>query len=129
MISKDKRILLADDGTFPAGTVLYLDDSQAVTALLTPEGEFYLFQQGTSYSADNSENQIHTAYRGVGSGTELDLIAYLSPGSQQMLHEVMTGLYMAAPGEEGLTFRTFDASTAAMSSFYADADYFWLRAA
>jgi hypothetical protein len=48
VISKDKRILLADDGTFPAGTVLYLDDSQAVTALLTPEGEFYLFQQGTS---------------------------------------------------------------------------------
>jgi len=122
IISRDKRMLLEDDGPFKAGTVLYLDENQNIMALFTPEGKFYRYEQNTFYTPDITEDQeIYTAYRGQGSGEDLDLITYFSAGSQTMLHEVMTGLYMAVPDESGVT--VFGAADT-MNSFYAEADFF-----
>ena len=124
IVSEHVRVLLDNDGMFEAGTVLYLDENKNIIALYTPDGKFFRYEQGTSYTSANSEDQeIYTAYRGEGSGETLDLIAYCSAGSQTMLHEVMTGLYMATPDESGVT--AFDLDSAdVMNSFYARADYF-----
>ena len=127
IISQDKRILLADEGEFAAGTVLYLDDNQNINALLTPDGKFYRYEQDTFYTPDNADDaEIYAAYRSQGSaaGKNLDLIAYLSADSQTMLHEVMSDLYMAAPDNSSIKPFGLDPQALSMSSFYRDADYF-----
>jgi hypothetical protein len=98
-------------------SVLYLDDNKNVVALLTTNGEFYRYEQNTSFTPGNDDDQeIYTSYRSQGSDSNLDLIAEISAGSQTMLHEVMTGLYMSVPGE--------GSEAGPMNSFYAKADYF-----
>jgi hypothetical protein len=88
-----------------------------VVALLTTNGEFYRYEQNTSFTPGNDDDQeIYTSYRSQGSDSNLDLIAEISAGSQTMLHEVMTGLYMSVPGE--------GSEAGPMNSFYAKADYF-----
>ena len=118
IINENMRVLTRAEGQFAAGTVLYLDDGKNVIALLTPDGKFYRYEQDTFYTPNIPEDQeIYTAYRGTGSGDNLDLIADISAGSQTMLHEVMTGLYMSVPDEGSST-------AGPMNSFYADADFF-----
>ncbi|MDD3898950.1 MAG: hypothetical protein PHE82_08410, partial [Syntrophomonadaceae bacterium] len=126
IVSEHVRVLLDNDGMFEAGTVLYLDENKNIIALYNPDGKFYRYEQDTYYTPGNTGDQeIYTAYRGEGSGETLDLITYCSAGSQIMLHEVMTGLYMATPDESDVT--TFSLTT--MNSFYADADYFGIDGA
>jgi hypothetical protein len=78
IISKEKRVLLEDEGVFAAGTVLYLDSNKNIIALYTPDGEFCRYEQDTSYTPYIDDDQeIYTAYRAQGSGEALDLIADL----------------------------------------------------
>lgn len=117
IIGEHMRLLMAPVNGFAAGTVLYLDDNKNVVALLTTNGEFYRYEQNTSFTPGNDDDQeIYTSYRSQGSDSNLDLIAEISAGSQTMLHEVMTGLYMSVPGE--------GSEAGPMNSFYAKADYF-----
>jgi len=123
IISQEKRILLEAEGEFAAGTILYQDGGGNIIARFTEEGEFYQYEEGTFVDPDSGENQdIYTAYRGEGRDDTLDLIAYFSAGSQTMLHEVMTGLYMAVPDESKTT--TFGRGLQTMNSFYGEADFF-----
>ena len=77
-----------EEEEFPIGTILWLDKQGRIIAWYTPDGTYRIYTDGSFYSSDKA---VYTelVYDNIN-----DIDITFSEGTNVMLHEVITGVYM-----------------------------------